>query len=352
MKITNMEIISKYIAPWAIANEEFPLHLIWKPNTCFDSIEICISPELVVNEVLNVQNWEIANSKVHIKSKELLSPDYFGLILRAPNIFLELRKKLPIKIIFYNENVELDCKVLTANIVRPKIGVVNPVKQVTITEDTDLTKLFNFQVVHKGLGKVKVDLTAKAQGNIISQSDSLYFEVLEEIVRDLEHGELEEDGSTGEDISKMEISLDPIELQETTRHILERIEKGNFPNTVRKKMFQQLAEDLKDDGFRDRLIRVIYSKIQRMFLSYILYYFDRNPHEDVDLPVGKIKVNLDTSITAINLEISYTDSYNNQYETIRTNVDINDERVNKKFTQIPINIDWKDSSLILRRQLT
>lgn len=345
-----MEITSEYIAPWALANEQFPIHLIWKPEANFHRIEIDLPEELNLNEVLNVQNFSIENSKIIIKSTDLLSPDYFSLILESKEIFDELKKQLQINVRFLFNSDEQLHRTFYATIVRPKIEIMEHSTQLVIKDNTNLKNLLNFEVVHTGLGRIKVDFTASIKNKIISQSDSLYFDILEEIANEMDSGRLNEKENLKEsDMSKLAISLDPIELQDTATKILDSIESGKFPNTVRKEVFKKLNEGLKDKDFRDDLIKVIYSKLQRMYISYVLYYFDRNPYENIDLPAGKIKLNLEMKLQKINFQIKYTDAYENCYDSLKTEINITDERKITKKTQIPVNIYWKGVPLVLTK---
>jgi len=50
-----MKILSEYIAPWALCNEEIPIHLIWEPDFEYDYIQIHTPPEIVIREFLNIE---------------------------------------------------------------------------------------------------------------------------------------------------------------------------------------------------------------------------------------------------------------------------------------------------------
>jgi len=343
-----MKLISEYIAPWAIAKEAIPLHLIWesKENE-FDFVEIDKPKNFEIREILNVTNYHLLKSKIKFSDKDLLSKDYFGLVISSNKTFDDLVSIFPITVRFLKNDKEFFSKTLNATIVRPKIRFKDPPSEIIIDDNTNLKKLLNFNIIHKGLGKVQLGFTASAKGDIISQSGSLYFDVLEEICNDLTAGKLKEESVNLKISEHEEFSFDPIMIQDHTTKILDMIKSGNFPSTVRREIFKELCDIANDPQRRNGLIKVIYSKLQRLFISYLLYYFDRNPHEDIELPVGKINVNLNFGIKLIILKITYTDSYDNTYEPIESSLIIKDKRKNTEKFQIPINLNWASEPIQL-----
>lgn len=344
-----MDINSEYIAPWAISKERFPLHLIWSNDSAFDKIKIHLHPDLKIRELLNVKNYSIVGNTIEFGPNDLFGPNYFSLILFGDKTYNDLMKELPIEISFLNNSVTYFKKELTAHIMRPKISIENAPDKIIIDDNTKLKNLLNFKILHKGLGKVKVELVATTKGEIISQSDSLYFQVIQEVAEDL--SEITESTSeitsesTYDDLSddlflEKGLSVEPNVIQNYTTRVLDMIDSGKYPSTMRKKMFEHLSEISKDEKGREKLIQIIYTKLHRVILSYLLYYFDKNPHEDIEIPGGKFHLNLDIGVKTFILKIAYIDSQKNSYDPIEHSVQIVDNRTNKIQFQLPINIHW------------
>ena len=207
------------MAPWAIAKEKLPFHLIWAPEIDFDLIEIELHPKLHIDEILNVKNHRIQDSTLRMSKVDLFAPGYFGLILQSNNIFSDLKKELPIKVVFLKDNKIIYDHSYVATIVRPKIEIVKQLKPIIIDDRTNLKKLIKFQVDHKGLGKAKIDFTAKTEGKIISQSDSLYFNILSEIAQDMAHDNLHEEVTK----PSTDIILDSVKMYDDAISIIKRI---------------------------------------------------------------------------------------------------------------------------------
>ncbi len=185
-----MQITSQYIAPWAIAKEPFPLHLIWDQKEKFDFIEIKMPKNCELRELLNVKSHEESGSNIKFSDADLLSPNYFSMVAASTTTFDELVKKFPIEIHFLQGDTEIFSKTFDAHIVRPHIEITEAPLEIAVNDETNPKKLLNFTVKHTGLGKANIDFIAEVKGNIISESDSLYFLVFNEIADDLEKGHL------------------------------------------------------------------------------------------------------------------------------------------------------------------
>lgn len=345
-----MQIASQYIAPWAIAKEPFPLHLIWDPEEKFDFVEIELPKECEVRELLNVREYQDTRSKIRFSNMSLFSPNYFSLVAASKTTFDELIKKIPITISFLLDDKKIFSRTFYAQIVRPRIDIEESPLEIAINDNTNAKKLLNFTVKHTGLGKAKIDFTANVKGNIISESDSLYFQVFREVAEDLEKGELDKDDTVEEEMkAQYDFSLDPIAMQKHVTNILDLIKSKKAMGNVRKEVFEKLLEFIDDEESREALVRAIYTKLQRIFISYLLYYFDKSPHDDVEMLGGKMKLNMNYGIKSINFKISYTDSQENSYEPIETTVNVSDARTKKDKFEIPINIKWISKPLKMEK---
>jgi hypothetical protein len=191
---------------------------------------------------------------------------------------------------------------------------------------------------------VKIDV--RAQGRIISEPDTLYYRVMKEILDELDIGI---EAKEGDDINKQDpdVVFDPVRLQEAAMDFMKRIEQGELAAELKAEAIEKLKEYANDEDSKKKLLNIIYSKLIKIHLSYIAYFFDRYPHEDVELPTGKMKVNLSAQVERMTIKLSYSDSRGNQYEPIETTVTVHDLRKNKDHFELPLTIEWQSEPLKL-----
>ncbi len=129
-------------------------------------------------------------------------------------------------------------------------------------------------------------------------------------------------------------------MQTHVTNIIDLIKSRRGMESAKRKIFEKLNEFLDDEKNREVIVQAIYTKLTRIFISYLLYYFDKNPHEDVELAGGKMKLSLNYGIKTINFKIKYKDSQDNSYKPVEITVQVSDSRKNKDKFEIPINIKW------------
>jgi aryl-alcohol dehydrogenase-like predicted oxidoreductase len=123
---------------------------------------------------------------------------------------------------------------------------------------------------------------------------------------------------------------------------VKQIESGQVPPEMRKEAIEELMKLLEDERERERILRAIYSRLRRLLTEALLYYMDRYPEEDIDLPMGSTRTIFHSEVNKIKITLKYVDSLNNKYPQLKRTIDINDERENKtQIFQAPLNITWK-----------
>jgi hypothetical protein len=145
-----VKILSKFIAPWALAQEQFPLHLIWEPVEDFDTIELLMPEEFEVKEILNVKRYDVEPSKISFARENMLTPNYFTAILNAKKPYAETVVHRTIQIRFKNGQSIKYYIDLTARIVRPVLRIVSVVPVLTI-RDGSPRDLFKLKFLHSGM---------------------------------------------------------------------------------------------------------------------------------------------------------------------------------------------------------
>ena len=334
-----MNIISQYIAPWALTKEHIPIHFLWEPDPTLDTIDVELS-DLSVVDVLNVSEYALESDgkRVTIASKALKSDNYFGLVVSYPKKPRRTRIRRPIKVSFLSGDGLLVTRVLQANIVRPKLKLVSAPEKLIVNDSVNPKNLFNLTVAHLGFGMTKVEMEIIAHGNTISKPSSLYMLVLQELIEDLLNPSVEKEAEPAEP----GYTLDEKWLQATTKEIARQIRIGNLPPGLKDDAIQQVMKMLEDEKENKRILRAIYLRLRRLLWGAILHYMDRYPAEDIDLPMGKIRTTFRSEIKQMSIVFTYADSMGNRYSPLKVVIDIDDSRENKeKIFDAPINVTWE-----------
>ena len=91
-------------------------------------------------------------------------------------------------------------------------------------------------------------------------------------------------------------TLDERWLKSTTEEIVYQLESGNFPQDMRKETVDDVLQLLEDEKERERVLKAIYSRLRGLLLGSLLYYMDRYPEEDIDLPFFHLLIKLGISM--------------------------------------------------------
>ena len=72
----------------------------------------------------------------------------------------------------------------------------------------------------------------------------------------------------------------------------------------------------------------------------VQYYANRFPADRVDYRYGSPEINLPEVSDALGLKFRYWDSVKNEYESIEINIDVYDQRSEKKPIRLGVRINW------------
>lgn len=341
-----MDMISEYVAPWALPSEDIPIHFFWVPEPSLETIRIELPPKFSVVEVLNADEYSSGHegTQLTIDCRALKSNNYFGMIVRSSKKHRKTLVQCPIKVSFISSNEVLSSRILKATVVRPKLKVIDAPKKLIIDDKVNPAKLFNLTIAHFGLGTAEIEMRVVAKGQTVSSPDSLYLEILQELCEEILGGERK----STEEVEPLNhgFRLDERWLQATTREIANQIQKGYIPPEMKKEATQKVLQLLTSETERERILKAIYSRLRRLVLGALLYYMDRYPEEDIYLPYGRIRTIFRSQVKTMKVRFSYNDSMGNRYSPIQVIIEIDDRRTDKdKIFRAPINVTWKREQL-------
>lgn len=96
-----IRILSEYIAPWALAREEIPAHLLWDPSFSYDSIHVELPPDLDLKRFFNVESYTELDSSFEIQ--KLITPNFFGFTVASREPYQDYRVRREIRVTFLLE---------------------------------------------------------------------------------------------------------------------------------------------------------------------------------------------------------------------------------------------------------
>jgi len=332
-----LEVISGFIAPWALPNEKIPIHLIWKSDFSCDFIKVYLPKEFKVHEFFNVEEYMIEGSTIVIK--KLLTQNYFGLVVYSTEIYEEILTKKKILVKFLSRGKVKYVHTFIAKIIRPSLEITEAPKTILVKEGIDPRKLINISVKYSGLGKARIKIEVSHMGEIISHTESLYYQILKRMIDQ----KIFIGGAPKENVRlrKEGIRIDPEPLIQLAEDMVEKMKRGIIPLDINQEALKEFYEWLKKPENVDKLVKLIFSEIEQLMIRAILYYLDRHPSEDIELIQGQTKTIFKSRVKEITVIIHYQDSLGNKYKPVQVTMKVNDQRKNvEKIFEAPINIKW------------
>lgn len=323
---------SEYIAPWALPKEEIPITLVWDPTFEYDFIQILVPPEIEVKEFLNVQSYEMSNSSIIIKN--LKSPNFFGFVVFSNRIYKEGHKRKEIVVNFVFKGEVKHSRLFTAHIYRPELSLVEPPKNIVLSDDSDPRNLVNLSLKISGFGHIEVITEMNVGGKFLSDLEPLYREMVRDLVATFRMGESHPN-------KKKEIEINPLYLQQTTKDFIEKMRKGEFPLEIEKEDLEDFREWLNDKENYEKVTKLVSGQLENILIDSLLFYFDSHPTEGVELTGGRPTTIIEKAIQLLRIRFRYKDSLGNEYEPLLVEIPIEDLRQDKnKELKVPINLQW------------
>jgi hypothetical protein len=346
--------ISGYIVPWSLPNEKMPMHVTWSSDVFFDKIQVKVPPDVVINDVLNVdevslKEHEATITKVKIPFEGV--PHYFGMVVSAPIIYPELKVARKIEVKFIRGEEVFYCLELYGRIFRPSLEILDYPKEIDITDSGGSNRL-PLSVKYTGFGDIELKIQADIEGKIVSVGESIVYELLRRLWQsDIVKKKRREESSDLKS-KKHQVHLEPSYVQQMAQILQEKIDQGIFPiEEIDSGAIRDLKEWLTDVRTKDRFMEILYQKTQELLLDLIVDLFEKNPTDNVRLANTKtvIRTKIKTPVTTVTLKLLYRDNVGNEYPPIEKQIQVRDKRseTGPFIIEIPIHIEkWEDEPFL------
>jgi len=175
-----------FVAPWGLANEERPFHLLWDGD--IDGFELRIADPVELVEGYNIQGdisgfiKELPDDEegyclLQISKSDLLVPGYFNAKFRIPEIYDNAMTGQPIQAQFSLENGNVRRYNSQTFTIRPQLKLLDSPKKIELTEgDESVTFPVRMQYIGFGMAEVKMDM--EGEGDLISKGESIHHDIL------------------------------------------------------------------------------------------------------------------------------------------------------------------------------
>lgn len=331
-----MKLISEYVAPWALPKEEIPMHLLWEKEFAYDVIRVTVPSDLQVKQFFNVEKFteETNQQNSTYLISQLKTLNFFGLTVASKDKIQEHHIKRTITIVFVKNSVEVELKNYEVNIFRPYVEIIESPSSIVITKDEAPKEPFIVAMKLSGFGTIQIRNEISTGGQFFERAEPLYNELIRKVVASFR------EGKSGE--KRKGINIDPVYLQRKVKEFIVRIERNEFPLDVDAKDIEALKKWASEVENRQKIIELMSKHLETLIVDSLLFYFDRYPTDNIQMPQGKPIMFVEKATQEIRVRFRYKDAMLNEYEPIELKINVDDRRANKSVrVDIPININWK-----------
>lgn len=344
-----------FVAPWGLADEERPMHLLW--DGPIEAVELRFAEPVELIEAYNIDG-ELADyteTEAHANGTEVqhvvfgeaefTTPGYLSIKFRVPTIYEEAMVGQQVRVTFQlPDGTTHDFEEYTFTI-RPQIEVVDAPDTVTLDDENGVDPI-NLTMRYIGFGMAQVKVEAEGAGELISKGESLYHDIAGAMiaagVHKTESEHLEEVPEDWRQDAGVEIPEET--LEDIVQGIRDLLAEGTALDEFDEEEIHQLA-DVIEEGEDQHEITPMYEHIEMLLLDSILDVVDRHPTENVQLSNPNTKVQIESRMHGILVRYRLSDNHGNEYDPIEIPVDVEDTRENGGVVETEINTEWEQHQL-------
>ncbi len=341
-------LVDLHIVPWALTNEDTPIHIQWRPEFDFDAATIAIPPGYVFVEFTNVSKVELKENKATIQRTDVEQSNlsrYFGCVIRRVTLPQEIRYEGNVEFSFTKGETVIRNEILKSRIFRPKLTFSETPAPVELT-DREAGRSLPIHIGYRGFGDIQLRVEAIMGGQIVSEASTVALEILRRLwmydtLPQEEH----------RDAQKPKVGVTPDYVKAIAAEVERILDTGEIPSEFfEEEVLADIKEWLTDIRNRDRFMDLLYSNTEDMLLNMLMELLDSHPASNVSLvtPKSKILTHIRAPLTNIVLRLRYRDLLKNEYEPVEVTINLVDKRTKgKAAVEVPIVITkWDDRPLM------
>lgn len=352
---TTFELDDSFVAPWGLAGEERPMHLLWSGPIKSLELQFAEPVDLVeaYNLVGDVDDFMCTESRTGgvdvqnlvLHEDDFSTPGYLNIKFRIPQIYEEAMVGQKIGVTFHLTNGRTRKLEEYTFTIRPQIEAVDAPERLTL-EDTSEIDSIDLKMRYIGFGMAQVGVEAEGEGELISQGESLYHDLAAALIASgIHEKESEQLGDIPEEWKQETgVEIPDKTLEEIVQGIRDLLSEGTALDEFDEKELRELAGVL-EDGNEKYEITPMYEHIEMLLLNSILDVVDRHPTENVQLSNPHTKVEIKSRMHGILVRYRLRDNHGNEYEPVEIPIEVEDTRENGGVIEAEINTEWEHHQL-------
>jgi hypothetical protein len=341
-----------FVAPWGLANEERPFHLLWDGD--IDGFELRIADPVELVEGYNIQGdisdfiKELPDDEegyclLQISKSDLLVPGYFNAKFRIPEIYDNAMTGQLIQAQFSLENSNVRRYNSQTFTIRPQLKLLDSPKEIELTEgDESVTLPVRMQYIGFGMAEVEMDM--EGEGELISKGESIHHDILRAMAKSgiptKESGEL---GPIPEEWKQEHgVEIPDEELRDIGDEVRELAREDKLRKEFDEATLERIADAL-EEGEEHKA--EIYDHIEVMLLDSILNAVDRHPAENVRMANPNAHLEIESRVREFVLSYGLKDKIGNEYKSIEVPIHIDDKRSDGGILEVEVETEWDNHEL-------
>ena len=314
---------------WALPREDVPIHVKMDKNVTPSIRHVVISwPDcLEIKDTINVSKYDVQNGKMtisRIEKAKASSFDYFGFVVATTGPFDELRRQVPLNIVFWYANGTSEKQTIPVRIFRPRLEFEQVPDEIILAKNKDPVLPINLKF--SGFGDIVVRAECTVKGKLVSVGDSL----LDLIVRRFY------DESTTDASTDAPFAVDKEDVYRVTRDLRDLIKTPD--NKVLNKEIIKATNSLNTKE-RERFMNVFYDTIEGHLLKTLSDFIKQNVGSRIRLESEtKIYTEITRPITDVSMRLIYRDLAGNEYSTRTKHIQIKSSIRSSSGVEIPVII--------------
>jgi len=341
-----------FVAPWGLANEERPLHLLWDGK--IDSFELRIADPVEIVEGYNIQK-DISEfvenvsgddgpyTSIQISESDLLVPEYFNAKFKIPKIFDSAVVGQPIQADFTLQNERREKYNSQTFTIRPQLNLLDSPDSIELQEGDELVTI-PVKMQYIGFGMAEVEMDVEGEGDLISEGESIHHDILRAIAESgIPTQESEKLGPIPDEWEHEHgVEIPDEELRGLGDELREVALEGQLRNEFDEDTLERIVDALEEGEEHEA---EIYDHIEVMLLDSILNAVDRHPAENVRVANPNAYLEIESRVREFILRYELKDKIGNEYDSIELPISVDDNRPNGGIIEVEVETDWDNHEL-------
>lgn len=345
-----VDITDSFIAPWGLANETRPFHLIWEGKV--DAIQLGLAEPVEIIDIYNtkseLESYESPDlvegdvKSFEIPMDELEVEGYLSAEFKIPETFDEVMVGQKIAVAFISGSETIERWEDYTFTIRPKIKPVDSPNSLTLSEvDT-----IDIAMKYIGFGMAEVRVEAEAQGELVSEQESIYHDILDKLTETEIHKEDSEHFEKSLEEWEENGNFEKESYDEFVDEFRSKLQKGDIFEEYDEEELRRYAEILRDDRESEQNDTLgAYKAVEYLLMNSILDMVDRHPEENIQLDNPNTKIELDTEVNNICIIYHLRDVEKNRYDSIKIPIELEDNLDAPPEFAADINTTWEHLQL-------